>query len=387
MTTVAVNQRAYLKDNRIVYEQSREQNRNRKPKMTPIFLIIFLLFFNSISTAEDILRSNLNGSEILLLKKQAEEGDFEAQRKLDFYFKQQFAVLEQKAKTGDANAQLEIGDYYSYANRDNELSKYFANHLDYIKAAEWYLKSANQENTEAQLRLCGLISKNRIETIFEKNGDAAVRWCQKLAEDGNSEAQKNLALLHITGKGVPYDRAKAFALFVRSDAAVPVMLDIRKKAEIGNATAQYALGAYYYCLPALIGTDEMLMWWQKSAEQGNWRAQLALSRIFYAGERIMVKDNYQFAGIHHNPKEAFFWSSAALKVMAVLERKNNKIARSQRNEVTRLQVAEKKRLTHEQILTIEKRVNTWNPPEQSIVNANVDDAPAKIPQNGGCQEY
>jgi TPR repeat protein len=60
-----------------------------------------------------------------------------------------FSILLAKAKTGDENAENELADAYLTGN---------GTHGDTAKAVEWYMKSANQGNHEAEFNI-GLATK------------------------------------------------------------------------------------------------------------------------------------------------------------------------------------------------------------------------------------
>ena len=74
-----------------------------------------------------------------------------------------------------------------------------------------------------------------------------------------------------------------------------------KKAEAGDAEAQFALSMYYYCgdrMPNGVTQDykEAVKWLTKSAEQGNAYAQMMLGSCYVEGN-----------GITKNEKEAVKW--------------------------------------------------------------------------------
>ena len=77
----------------------------------------------------------------------------------------------------------------------------------------------------------------------------------------------------------------------------PYSPELVKKAEAGDATAQWMLGCYYYGGVG-VGKDEKeaVKWYTKSAEQGNPQAQYNLARCFSTG-----------AGVAKNEKEAVKW--------------------------------------------------------------------------------
>jgi hypothetical protein len=71
----------------------------------------------------------------------------------------------------------------------------------------------------------------------------------------------------------------------------PYSPELVKKAETGDAKAQYDLGIYYYNVNgAARNTKEFLKWWTKSAEHGNAEAQLILGALYLDGEKGVEKD-------------------------------------------------------------------------------------------------
>jgi TPR repeat protein len=60
----------------------------------------------------------------------------------------------------------------------------------------------------------------------------ALKWHRKAADQGNANAQYNIAVAYAKGQGVPQDHAEAVKW-------------VRKSAEQGNAGAQHVLGQAY----------------------------------------------------------------------------------------------------------------------------------------------
>lgn len=99
------------------------------------------------------------------------------------------------------------------------------------------------------------------------NHRAAAVWFRKAAEQGHTEAQYSMGIMHDNGKGVPEDVQEAAAWF-------------RKAALQGYAKAQYNMGFKYYMgegVPRNI--VRAYAWINLSAEQGDRRAGKSLSII------------------------------------------------------------------------------------------------------------
>ena len=97
---------------------------------------------------------------------------------------------------------------------------------------------------------------------------------KKRAEQGNARAQFNLALCYYWGNGVAQDYAEAAVWY-------------RKAAEQGNAEAQYHLGI---CFTEGQGVErdpaEAVKWYRKAAEQGNASAQYNLGVCYTEGTGV-----------------------------------------------------------------------------------------------------
>lgn len=95
---------------------------------------------------------------------------------------------------------------------------------------------------------------------------------KNLAEEGNAEAQHNLAILYKQGKGVMQDSALAFTWF-------------SKAAEQGLADAEYYLGHLYDSGEGVEKNAAVAFnWYSKAAEKGNPLAQTNLGVMYANGE-------------------------------------------------------------------------------------------------------
>jgi TPR repeat protein len=96
------------------------------------------------------------------------------------------------------------------------------------KAAEWFTRGATHD-PRASFAL-GLMyeSGEGVEKDFVK----AAEWYEKAAEQGHVSAQHNLGVLYATGEGVSKDDAKAAEWF-------------RKAAQQGDPSAQFYLATMY----------------------------------------------------------------------------------------------------------------------------------------------
>jgi TPR repeat protein len=126
---------------------------------------------------------------------------------------------------------------------------------DYVMAAKWFEKAAEQGYADAQLRL-GLqysagqgVSEDKVKGLeligkaaeqgyaraqfhmglFAEDNAKSAEWYEKAAEQGDADAQYELGLLYFTGEGVPKDRNKAGQWF-------------KKAGDQGNEKAKEYLG-------------------------------------------------------------------------------------------------------------------------------------------------
>ena len=103
------------------------------------------------------------------------------------------------AELGDANAQFNLGNIYSFGEGDIEDDKL---------AVEWYTKAAKQGHTGAQYNL-GVMYDNG-EGVIE-DYKLAVEWYTKAAMQGFAKAQLNLGVMYYNGEGVIQDFVASYA--------------------------------------------------------------------------------------------------------------------------------------------------------------------------------
>ena len=120
--------------------------------------------------------------------------------------------LYQKACQGDAEAQLNLGNYYFVKQ-------------DYAETVKWYHKAAEQGNAQAQNNLGYCYEKGQGVT---QDYAEAVKWYRKAAEQGHADAQYELGSYYEKGKGVPQNDTEAIKWY-------------RMAAEKGDSWAKQAL--------------------------------------------------------------------------------------------------------------------------------------------------
>lgn len=119
-----------------------------------------------------------------------------------------------KANAGDAAAQVQAGESC-------------ASQHDYVQAAAWYKKAAEQNNIAGELRLAGLYRDGGGKG-FPRDMEQAASWYRKAADHGDATAQGTLGTLYSLGQGV-----------TRSDVEAYYWLDLAASVK-GPNQAQYA---------------------------------------------------------------------------------------------------------------------------------------------------
>jgi hypothetical protein len=213
-------------------------------------------------------------------------------------------TLQDRAATGDAEAQCGLGKQYEFAlgvpqdyeqaalwlrksaeqgniAAEVELGVVFDNMQDYAQALIWYRKAAEQGHPRAEYNL-GLAYQNG--EAVPKDMAQAIAWYRKAADQGDAFAQLNLAVMYEHGIGIPQDYPEAADLY-------------RKAAEQGLAEAQYGLGFLYHNGSGVPKDDtQAVAWMLKAAEQGEPNAQFNLGARYVNG-----------MGVNRDPNEGYFW--------------------------------------------------------------------------------
>lgn len=169
------------------------------------------------------------------------------------------------------------------------------NQFSYLLVFMWFstwavLVCADDKNVEAG-----------IAAVEKQDYMNAYQIFKSLADQGDAEAQHNLAILYRQGKGVMQDTKLAAEWF-------------RKAADQGLPSAQYYLGHLYDVGDGVEKNPELAVsWYQKAAQQGNPMAQSNLGVAYIAGE-----------GIKQDIILAYVWFSLAASqgLTAALENRN-----------------------------------------------------------------
>lgn len=106
--------------------------------------------------------------------------------------------LMAKANTGDAAAQVAVGDQYAGGTGVAQ---------DLKQAAAWFRKAADQSNATGEIRLADLYRDGR--GVIRDMAQAAALY-RKAADQGDAGAQGSLAILYSVGQGVPRSDVEAY---------------------------------------------------------------------------------------------------------------------------------------------------------------------------------
>ena len=184
--------------------------------------------------------------------------------------------LEMAGEQGNTNAQSELGSMYLWGNI------FFGATKDTDKAIYWLRKIVGRTgDAEAENNLGAVLDE-------KQNYVEAAKWFRKAAEQGNADAQSNLGLIYHKGKGIETDDTEAATWF-------------HKAAEQGDDKAQFYLGSMYHDGKGVTQDyAEALKWYRRAAAQGDDTAQNNLGLMYDKGE-----------GTPQDYSEAYKWYNLA----------------------------------------------------------------------------
>lgn len=210
----------------------------------------------------------LGGTLVLGLFGHAVAGPLEdakaAQHRADFGA--ELTLLRPLAESGAPEAQEMLGELY-----ESGVAATQGIQQNYVQAADWYRRAADQGNTQAQFKLGTLYNFG-----FGVPQDYALAgfWDAKAAKQGDASAQFSLGDLYEWGHGVPQDYVQAASWY-------------RRAAEQGDRFGQSQLGMAYYTGHG-VPQDyaQAVGWFQKAAEQGEVTAQGVLVVMYGLGQGV-----------------------------------------------------------------------------------------------------
>jgi TPR repeat protein len=176
-------------------------------------------------------------------------------------YAQALKILQPLAEAGNAEAQFTLGAMYGQGTGVER---------DRAKSLELITKSADQGNLDALERMVMAYAFKpgaddaEVDAIFAR----ALKTYQEEADKGNTKAMNKIAGMHAMGFSFEQSDAEALKWY-------------KKAAELGDATAQFKVGYYFY---SGIGGDkkESKAWFEKAAAQGKTEAKEYLDEIAYS---------------------------------------------------------------------------------------------------------
>jgi len=117
------------------------------------------------------------------------------------------SALLAKANSGDAAAQVQVGEQYAQAAATGSDREVIVE--DWKQAAAWYTKAADQNYIAGELHLAALY-RDGAGKAFPRDMEQAAAWYRKAAEQGDTGAQGALGMLYSLGQGVPLDDVEAY---------------------------------------------------------------------------------------------------------------------------------------------------------------------------------
>lgn len=185
--------------------------------------------------------------------------------------------LMRKAENGSDDACFNIGESFFYGRGGVK--------QDYVKAVEWYTKSAERGDCSSQKKLADCFRSGQgTKRSFAK----AVFWYEKAAQQGDYESAKAAVYCYrIGGNDLSQDVKKAEEIAQKYGVDIDVedgIDDIMRGAESGNPAMQFALANAYYNGTGISASTQMAVYWyKKSAAQGYAPAQYNLACCLSSG--------------------------------------------------------------------------------------------------------
>ena len=193
--------------------------------------------------------------------------------------------IRAEAEQGDARSQRVLGDFYS-------IRAFAGSAADGEQALAWWRKAAEQGDVQAMNKLAGAYA---VGVIVPRDAGQAVWWAGRAADKDDPGAQLQLGAAYALGFGVPKDKDQAVAWYRKAQAhggwiggmAASALADLdrqdqpptpapadfdslRSRAAAGDAEAQLRLGMIHTDeKSALKDYREAASWLTKAAQQGN----------------------------------------------------------------------------------------------------------------------
>jgi len=199
-----------------------------------------------------------------------------------------FEDLLEKAKSGDSEAQREVGSSYLNGLKVDR---------NVTKAYEWYRKSALQSNPEAMYRLGYLYGQG---IGIEKDSETSFSWVKKSADLGFSLAQDRVGKSYYYGWFGEVDMEMAYQYLLKS-------------AKQGNANSAFLIASMY---KDGIGIEKNIVksthWYSLAAQLGDEDAYFFIGYAYVEGEGVEqdVEKGIDWLIKASNSKNSFFSGNA-----------------------------------------------------------------------------
>ena len=156
---------------------------------------------------------------------------------------------------------------------------------DYVESMKWYQKAAEAGNSDAMCAIGFMYDDGR---GVRKNYSEAMKWYKKAVDAGNSEGMLNIGFMYSEGTGVRQDYTEAMKWY-------------KKAADAGNSNAMENIGNLYEDGNG-VRQDyaEAMKWYQKAANAGNSWAMRLIGNLYEEGK-----------GVRQNYTEAMRWYQKA----------------------------------------------------------------------------
>ena len=227
----------------------------------------------------------------------AQSGDSSALYRMGLYAEDENNETQAKAyfisaaKNGNTPALLHLQDKYDVNAMDLivdnaeqllHMGDYYLKRGDIDQALNYYMKSAEKNNPQAQCKIGMLYIKYpSYETDLQKNH---IYWLKLACQGGDADAYYRLGICYEGGGDtiVEEDRAKAFEYF-------------EKSANLGQVLAQSKLG-FYYKRGIVVAKDyeKSYNWYLQASQAGHAIAQNQLAFCYLKGEGVELDKNEAF---------------------------------------------------------------------------------------------
>lgn len=168
------------------------------------------------------------------------------------------------AEHDDGPNEYDSDDPVEQTRIGDRIRKGAKNNSDYVMAASWYLKAAQQGYAGAQNNLANMYEVGL--GVLKDEAEAAT-WFKRAAEKGEGHAQHSLGSMYLEGRGVAKDSDEAVKWF-------------QKAAEQGHHGAFKSLGEMYWNGQGVSKNYVLaLMWWKLGAMHGDVESEKLQKKI------------------------------------------------------------------------------------------------------------